>query len=487
MNDDHVWFLLCVFAKKKEYLFLPKRRNTYFWVEVEKNLEEVLCKCKCKCKYKNVANVKFAFLFILFIMFSDHLSQFNQQNKIMTIAIVKRRPAKMSSKHEKLMLFGIYLSETVPNFNGEDIYEILKTDQHIDVQQTIYNKFDESVPRLKSQLKARSAQFKTMKKEMQLLEKDKDKKKKNSKSKTVNLSDDQCHGDYDDAYLVEPYDEECSRSGTRSGSESEADSILSRSKPKSNYTQQSSSNVTLNDKFRTPDQRKGTQEDNYSHFDRRTPERKPRYSSRERRTPERSSFYPMDPIDRRIPNHHRYHTQERHIRPQEGRFQEGRFQESRTFEGRHTRESPEGRSRESRTPERISQYHTQEGRTPERRLHQEGRTPERRLHQERRDIFPERRYTQERRGSNSPERRRIRTPERPVNRTPEKVVTIEDAPVSQYPIPEVSSPVHDESVDVVLEKRPNINHQTNVHCNSDYMTQNKWSDDMYSTQNNECE
>ena len=32
-------------------------------------------------------------------------------------------------------------------------------------QQTIYNKFDESVPRLKSQLKARSAQFKTMKKE----------------------------------------------------------------------------------------------------------------------------------------------------------------------------------------------------------------------------------------------------------------------------------------------------------------------------------
>ena len=27
-------------------------------------------------------------------------------------SLVKRRPAKMSSKHEKLMLFGIYLSET---------------------------------------------------------------------------------------------------------------------------------------------------------------------------------------------------------------------------------------------------------------------------------------------------------------------------------------------------------------------------------------
>ena len=67
----------------------------------------------------------------------------------MTIVESKPRSAKMSSKHEKRMLFGIWLSEKITNsVTSGDFLELLKTDSEVEVQESFYDGFDRDIARL---------------------------------------------------------------------------------------------------------------------------------------------------------------------------------------------------------------------------------------------------------------------------------------------------------------------------------------------------
>ena len=102
----------------------------------------------------------------------------------MTIVESKPRSAKMSSKHEKRMLFGIWLSEKITNsVTSGDFLELLKTDSEVEVQESFYDGFDRDIARLQLQLRTKMALKKSIKKANQIALKKELKKQKNKETK----------------------------------------------------------------------------------------------------------------------------------------------------------------------------------------------------------------------------------------------------------------------------------------------------------------
>ena len=103
--------------------------------------------------------------------------------------MTKEKVTKLSSKHEKHMLFGIWLSEKMPSsVPGRDLLTLLKMDDTANDQTLFYDEFDKDMPRLQLQLRTKMALKKSIQKAKQVARNKEIKKQNRLAKKNLDVS-----------------------------------------------------------------------------------------------------------------------------------------------------------------------------------------------------------------------------------------------------------------------------------------------------------